>query len=198
MKVKSASFVKSSPAIRELPAGRFPEFAFIGRSNVGKSSLINMLCAIKNLAKTAARPGKTQLINHFLVNEKIYFTDLPGYGFAKAGQAQRNAFEQLISSYITSRENLRCLFMLIDIRLPFQQIDKEFMSWLGKKKVPFAIIFTKCDKLSKNELDKNFTSLRNDILKNWEEMPGFFFSSAVTKVGREELLDYIDELVNQK
>lgn len=168
-----------------------PEYAFIGRSNVGKSSLINMLCNNNKLAKTSATPGKTQLINFFLINENWQLVDLPGYGYAKKSKALRESFSTLIIDYCTKRENLVCLFVLIDSRLPLQQIDLEFLEWCAKNNIPFSIIYTKADKNSKNELAKNIFTIENSLKKIWDELPNTFVSSAEKHVGKEDILEFI-------
>lgn len=163
-----------------------PEYAFIGRSNVGKSSLINMLCERKNLAKTSSTPGKTQLINHFLINESTYFVDLPGYGFAKASKKERKKWEQFTHLYLRKRPNLLYTFILIDSRIKAQKADLEFMEWMGTNQLPFVMIFTKIDKLSSSELQKNMAAYRKEMLKYWEKLPPSILSSSTTKVGKEE------------
>lgn len=168
-----------------------PEYAFIGRSNVGKSSLINMLVGKKDLAKTSGKPGKTQLINHFLINEKWYIVDLPGYGFAKVSKELKYGFEKIITDYLLKRENLMCVFVLIDVRLSLQQIDKEFMIWLGENEIPFVIAYTKADKLKRTELQKNIETIEDALLKWWEEIPQSFVTSAETKMGKEDVLEFI-------
>jgi GTP-binding protein len=171
-----------------------PEYAFIGRSNVGKSSLINMLVQVNGLAKTSQTPGKTQLINHFIVNDKWYLVDLPGYGYAKVSKVMLSKFEKMIEGYLANRENLRCVFVLIDIRHEPQTNDMDFMRWLGENAQPFAIIFTKADKLSPTAVQKSLTHYQNVMKQYWTEMPKFFVSSAEKKTGREEVLSYIDTL----
>lgn len=194
MDIKSANFVVSSAYAHQCPAHEQPEYAFIGRSNVGKSSLINMLTAQKSLAKTSATPGKTLLINHFLINNEWYIVDLPGYGFAQRSKTQRAKLEQMISSYILQRRQLSNLFVLIDCRHNPQQIDLEFMQWLGESNVPFSIIFTKADKLSKSQLTTNINNYLQQLSEQWEPLPPHFVTSAQTRQGREELLDYIQEI----
>jgi GTP-binding protein len=193
MQINKAEFKISSTDVAKCPKTHFPEFAFIGRSNVGKSSLLNMLCAKKDLAHTSSKPGKTQLINHFLINDAWYLVDLPGYGYAKVSRSAREQWEGFISDYILERKNLVCVFVLIDVRLEIQPIDAQFMRWLGEHEIPFCIIFTKTDKLTKNELRKNLDEYHTRMLGLWEEMPDNFISSAETKAGREEILDYIEE-----
>ena len=189
--------MKSSAKIGQVPEVKAPEYAFIGRSNVGKSSLINMLVNHKNLAKTSGKPGKTQLINHFKVNDEWYLVDLPGYGYAKVGKKIRAGFGDLIADYIEKRESLTNLFVLIDSRLEPQKIDLAFMEWLGELGVPFSMVFTKIDKLKDNQLNKNLKVYRKKMLEVWEEMPVFFMTSAEKKTGREELLGYIQQINTQ-
>ncbi len=193
MLIKTAEFLKSSKDHRQCPPPDKAEFAFIGRSNVGKSSLINMLCQQNDLAKTSSKPGKTQLINHFLINQNWYLVDLPGYGYASVSKETRKDFEKMISEYILQRKNLVCLFVLIDARLAPQKIDVEFLEWLAENQMAFVVIFTKADKLSKNELAQNLETYKTQLLQSWEEFPQYFVSSAVKKTGREEVLKYIEE-----
>lgn len=193
MEIRKAEFVVSNTDVKKCPKTRFPEFAFIGRSNVGKSSLINMLVGKKDLALTSSKPGKTQLINHFLINDAWYLVDLPGYGYAKVARSAREQWEAFIANYILERENLVCLFVLIDSRVPIQPIDAQFMKWLGEHEIPFCILFTKTDKLTKNELAKNLKEYENRMLGLWEEMPDNYISSAEKKTGKEEILNYIEE-----
>lgn len=183
----------SNTDVKKCPKTNFPEFAFIGRSNVGKSSLINMLVNKKDLALTSSKPGKTQLINHFIINDAWYLVDLPGYGFAKVARSAREQWEAFIADYILERKNLVCVFVLIDSRLEIQPIDAQFMQWLGENEIPFCIIFTKTDKLTKNELAKNLSEYENRMLGLWEEMPDNFISSAEKRIGRDEILSYIEE-----
>lgn len=192
MNIKSAEFVISNTKPDNCPTPNMPEYAFIGRSNVGKSSLINMLTGFNSLAKTSGKPGKTQLINHFLVNKTWYLVDLPGYGFAKASKGERQKWEEFIQKYLTNRENLVNTFVLIDSRLEPQKIDLEFMSWCGEKGIPFAMVFTKIDKLSSSALQKNMAAYRKEMLKYWEELPPIFTTSAESKFGREKILNYIE------
>lgn len=193
MKISSAKFVVSNTEADKCPKPVFPEYAFIGRSNVGKSSLINMLCGIKNLAHTSAKPGKTQLINHFLINDRWYLVDLPGYGYAKTSKENKQLFESFISEYLTTRKNLLCVFTLVDIRLPLQEIDREFFEWCSEKEIAFVIVFTKADKLNKNELNKSLSNYKNELLKRWTEVPKHFITSAEKKTGRDEVLDFVEE-----
>ena len=184
----------SNSQVSKCPKENLPEYAFIGRSNVGKSSLINMLTNHKNLAKTSGRPGKTQLINHFLVNEEWYLTDLPGYGYAKVSKNQRKDFEKLITNYILNRKNLVHLFVLVDIRHTPQKIDLEFMEWCGENGISFSIIFTKSDKLKTvNSIENNIKVYQKILLETWEELPNLYITSAEKKTGGEEILKYIEE-----
>ncbi|MFT5821007.1 MAG: GTP-binding protein [Crocinitomix sp.] len=196
MKIKQAEFVISNTDQRLCPEPNMPEYAFIGRSNVGKSSLINMLTNNKSLAKISSKPGKTRLINHFLINKDWYLVDLPGYGYAKVNHNARDQFQKFITRYMTTRENLTNVFVLIDSRHKPQEIDLDFMIWLGEKEVPFSMIFTKFDKLKKNEQTKAIKLYEEEMLKVWEEMPPYFITSSVSGEGKEELLNYIGE-VNQ-
>jgi GTP-binding protein len=187
-------FIKSAPKWNDCPEPTMPEYAFIGRSNVGKSSLINMLAERKDLAKTSGTPGKTQLINIFQMQESWYLADLPGYGYAKVSKAKRAVFEKMITNYLTQRSNLVNTFVLIDCRIPPQKIDLEFMEWLGENQVPFSIVFTKIDKISSAALQKALLNYKKEMLKNWESMPHIFVTSASGKTGRMELLNYISSL----
>ncbi len=194
MEIKSAEFVISNTDVKKCPAGNFPEYAFIGRSNVGKSSLINMLTGKKGLAMTSQKPGKTLLINHFIINNNWFLVDLPGYGFAQRGKEGRQNIERIIEDYILEREQLTNLFVLIDCRHEAQKIDLEFMEWLGENGVPFSIIFTKIDKISKGRLQENLKAYQEKLLETWEELPPILLSSSEKKDGREEILDYIDTI----
>lgn len=194
MDIVKAEFVVSNATVEKCPKPDRYEYAFIGRSNVGKSSLINMLTNNNKLAKTAARPGKTQLINHFLINDMWYMVDLPGYGYARTSETARRQFEKMIRDYILKRENLVCLFVLIDSRLEPQKIDLEFMEWLGENGVPFVMIFTKADKLSATQRLKCIDDYHKVMLETWETTPMAFMTSSEKRLGREEVLDYIDEL----
>ncbi len=191
MKIKSAQFVTSNTHVAQCPAREIPEYAFIGRSNVGKSSLINMLMQKNNLAKTSGKPGKTQLINHFLVNEQWFLVDLPGYGYASVSKKKRARFQGFITEYFLKRTQLSCAFVLIDARHKPQKIDLEFMEFLGENQIPFCIIFTKIDKLKNHEINRNISHYQNVMLETWEEMPTYFITSAVEKTGREEVLHFI-------
>lgn len=179
---------------KECPKPTLPEYAFIGRSNVGKSSLINMLCNNKGLAKTSSTPGKTQLINHFLINENWFLCDLPGYGYAKVSKMDREKWGKMIKQYLHNRENLMNTFVLLDSRIKPMQIDIDFMLELGENEIPFSIIFTKSDKLKVNELAKNIAVYKKEILMHWEELPPYFITSSEKKKGKEEVLEYIDEI----
>jgi GTP-binding protein len=196
MIIHSAAFVKSSPTIKECPVPDRPEFGFIGRSNVGKSSLINMLTGWSKLAKTSVQPGKTRTINHFIVNEKWYLVDLPGYGYAKVPVKLREKWVRSTNEYILKRENLICLFVLIDTRHKPQHSDLEFMEFLGLNSIPFARIFTKSDKLNNFELENSVNQYNSEMLKKWESIPDSFIASAVRGNGRDEILDYIEESMN--
>jgi len=192
--IKQAKFLISNTDVKRCPAPDRPEYAFIGRSNVGKSSLINMLVGQNSLAKVSVRPGKTQLINHFIVDESWYLVDLPGYGYAKIAISVKEKFQQLISRYILDRENLYCLFVLIDIRHNPQKIDIEFITWLGENQIPFAIIFTKADKLGKVTAAKNVAVYTQELKNLWEELPPVFVSSSLDGSGREEIISYIETI----
>lgn len=197
MDIKEAQFVMSNTEVEKCPAPNKPEYAFIGRSNVGKSSLINMLTNKKTLAKTSGKPGKTKLINHFLINKEWYLVDLPGYGYAQAPKAERLKWEKMLRNYILIRENLYCIFVLIDSRHQPQKADLEFMEWLGVSEIPFSIIFTKADKLKVEELKTNLKTYEEKMFETWEEMPGYFVSSAEKCMGKNEILDFI-ERINKK
>lgn len=194
MEIKSAEFVISNTDVKKCPAGNLPEYAFIGRSNVGKSSLINMLTGKKGLAMTSQKPGKTMLINHFLINGQWYLVDLPGYGFAQRGKEGRENIQRIIEDYILEREQLTNLFVLIDSRHEPQKIDLEFMEWLGENGIPFSIIFTKIDKISKSRLQENLRAYQTKLLESWEELPPILLSSSEKKEGRDEILNYIEEI----
>lgn len=191
MEIKSAKFVISSTDVAKCPLPVKPEYAFIGRSNVGKSSLINMLVDRKDMAKTSGKPGKTQLINHFSINDAWYLVDLPGYGYAKVSKEKRDIFQAYISEYIIERKNLLCLMVLLDSRLEPQKIDLEFMDWCGEKGVPFVMVFTKIDKLSKKKFNDNITHYKEEMGKHWDALPECFYTSAEKKIGRKEVLDFI-------
>jgi GTP-binding protein len=194
MVIRTAKFVASYPRVEKAPISKNPEYAFIGRSNVGKSSLINMLTCTKALAKVSQTPGKTQLINHFLINEEWNLVDLPGYGYAKVSKSDRKSFSDIITNYIIKRENLYLLFVLIDSRLEPQQIDVDFVNWLGAHQIPFALVFTKTDKVSSSVLQANMDAFSAEMMNTWEELPQMFTSSAVTRTGREDILRYVEEI----
>lgn len=194
MIIKDARFVMSNTDYTKCPQDGKPEYAFIGRSNVGKSSLINMLTNRKGLAMTSAKPGKTLLINHFIVNEEWYLVDLPGYGYARQSKDTRGKLKDIIHEYIENREELLCLFVLIDSRLEAQKIDLEFMNWLGESGVPFSIVFTKIDKLSKSKVNLNIEAYKAKLHETWEELPPLFYTSSEAKIGGEELLNYIEQI----
>lgn len=195
--IHTAQYIISSPDVNDCPNSQMPEYAFIGRSNVGKSSLINMLCHNPKLAKTSQKPGKTLLINHFLINDKWHLVDLPGYGYAQTGQKQRDALRQMIERYCLLREQLVNLFVLIDSRHKPQKIDLEFMEWLGENGIPFSIVFTKADKLSKLRLNENVDAYKNTLLESWEELPPIFVTSSEKKIGGEQLTAYIEQINEQ-
>ncbi|MFT4847845.1 MAG: GTP-binding protein [Sediminicola sp.] len=197
MLIKSAEFVMSNSDVAKCPKDRLPEYAFIGRSNVGKSSLINMLMQRKNLAKTSGRPGKTQLINHFLINKNWYLVDLPGYGYARVSKSSKKVFQKFITKYFEKREQMILAFVLVDCRLEPQPIDLEFMQWMGESQVPFSIIFTKADKLKPNALKRNIEAYEQKMLEIWEEMPQYFITSASNFEGRDELLGFLGKLNNE-
>lgn len=192
MLIKKAEFLISNTDINKCPVADKPEYAFIGRSNVGKSSLLNMLTGRKNLAKISGTPGKTRLINHFIINDSWYLVDLPGYGYAKISKQEKKKWKGFIQTYITKRENLACLFVLIDSRHSPQKIDLEFINSLGASKIPFVIVFTKSDKLPKPGLEKNISLYKAELSNSWEILPKIFISSSVKKNGKEELLEFID------
>ena len=195
MKINTAEFIISNSEVSKCPLERIPEYAFIGRSNVGKSSLINMLTNHKNLAKTSGRPGKTQLINHFKINNNWFLVDLPGYGYAKVSKKTKSVFQQFITDYFEKREQLVCAFVLIDIRHEAQNIDLEFMEYMGESEIPFCIIFTKADKISKTKVDSHIAAYKKQmILNNWAEMPNYFVTSATEQTGKDNVLTYIEEV----
>lgn len=196
MEITSAEFVISNTDVRKCPGGTLPEYAFIGRSNVGKSSLINMLTNHNGLAMTSATPGKTMLINHFLINKNWYIVDLPGYGYAKRGQKGQEQIKRIIENYILQREQMTNLFVLVDSRHTPQKIDLEFIEWLGENGIPFSIVFTKGDKLKSGQLKTNIQSYLNILKEQWEELPPYFITSSANRQGREELLHYIANINN--
>lgn len=194
MVIKSAEFVISNSRVEKCPTTGLPEYAFIGRSNVGKSSLINMLTARKGLAMTSQKPGKTQLINHFIINDAWYLVDLPGYGYARLGKDSRDSLRRMIGDYVLERKELVLLFVLLDCRHDPQKIDLEFIQWLGEEGVPFALVFTKADKLSKGRLAANVEAYKAKLREEWEELPPIFVTSSEERMGRDELLGYIEEI----
>lgn len=196
MKIKSAEFVVSNSLVAKCPKERYPEYAFIGRSNVGKSSLINMLTNKKSLAKTSGRPGKTQLINHFLINKEWFLVDLPGYGYARVSKQSKKTFQKFITDYFAQREQMLCAFVLVDSRHEPQKVDLEFMEWLGTNQVPFNIVFTKADKLKPEALKRNIARYQEIMLETWEECPQHFVTSSSNYHGKDELLNYIEAINN--
>ena len=193
MIIRNSIFIKSSQQVGQCPKGNMPEYAFIGRSNVGKSSLINFLTNRKKLAKTSSTPGKTQLINHFLINDEWYLVDLPGYGYAKTAKSKRKQLSKIVADYISRRENLSCLFLLLDARLEAQEIDQFFIDWLGKNGVPFVLVFTKTDKTPAIRFEKNRKKYEKLLLVTWEKLPYIFCTSVTRKKGKDEILDFIEE-----
>jgi len=193
MKITSAEFISSNTSVARCPQEAIPEYAFIGRSNVGKSSLINMLVERKKLAKTSSTPGKTRLINHFKINNSWFLADLPGYGYAKVSKKERDSFGRMIEQYATRRANLVCFLVLIDARIPPQQIDLDFMEWLGDSNLPFVIVLTKVDKINQVGKSKNLGMLKDALSQHWEELPLIFETSAVKGTGKEEVMGFIDE-----
>jgi GTP-binding protein len=198
MEIKHAEFVSSVADVKKCPPPDKPEFAFIGRSNVGKSSLLNMLTNKKGLAKTSNKPGKTQTINHFIINSAWFMVDLPGYGYASVSKEKREGFGKIIEQYVLNRENLNCLFILLDSRLKPQKNDLDFIQWVGEKGVPICLLFTKADKLTKNQLNKNVSAYRATLLKFWEELPVLFITSATNKSGKEDVLSFIEKALAQQ
>ena len=196
MEITQSRFVISNTDVANCPSGKLPEYAFIGRSNVGKSSLINMLANRKKLAMTSSQPGKTKLINHFLMNEEWHLVDLPGYGFAKTGKSTRDSFGKIITDYMLDREQLTCVFVLVDVRHKPQKIDVEFINWLGEEGVPLAIVFTKADKLSQVKVASNVKDYKATLLEIWEELPPLFVTSSAKQYGKEEILGFIDDINN--
>lgn len=197
MKITEASFIGSSTRVSQKPARRLPEFAFIGRSNVGKSSLINMLCSRRSLAMTSSTPGKTKLVNHFLINDSWYLVDLPGYGYAKLPQKAREELRRVVQDYIFNSEELKMLFVLVDSRHDIGKIDRDFIAELGENRIPFGIIFTKCDKSGPNVLAAQIERDKNILLEEWEELPIMFKSSSENGMGRDEILDFIDTVLSE-
>lgn len=195
MKIKEANFIISNTDVAKCPKDGKTEFAFIGRSNVGKSSLINMLTDRKNLAKTSGKPGKTQLINHFLINDEWYLVDLPGYGWAKVSKTKRSEFGDIITAYLSNRPTLACTFILIDSRLPPQAIDINFINWIGEAGLAFCLVFTKADKMTLNKLNASVEAFKRELLNSWEELPPYVVTSSVNKDGKDELLGFIDKVL---
>ena len=193
MKITKAEFITSSSEVSQCPPEQIPEYAFIGRSNVGKSSLINMLVDRKKLAKTSSTPGKTRLINHFKINDQWFLCDLPGYGYAKVSKKERDSFAKMIEKYATQRTNLVCFFVLIDARIPPQQLDLDFIEWLGDSQLPFVIALTKVDKINQTGKSKNLGLLKEELLKSWDELPLIFETSAVKGTGKDEVMRFIDD-----
>jgi len=198
MEITAAEFIISNTQVSKCPTPDKPEFAFIGRSNVGKSSLINMLTQRKNLAKTSSTPGKTQTINHFLINQKWYLVDLPGYGYATVSKTTKEGWSQMITSYFNQRENVYCTFILIDSRLEPQKKDIDFINWLGGLGIPIALVLTKIDKIKQSELARSKKNFENRLLQDWEELPPIFITSAEKKTGRDHLLDFIEQATKNK
>jgi GTP-binding protein len=197
MQIKTAEFIVSNQEVFKCPNNQIPEYAFIGRSNVGKSSLINMLTNQKRLAKTSGRPGKTQLINHFLINKEWFLVDLPGYGYARVSKSAKKIFQKFITTYFKERKQLVSAFVLVDIRHEPQSVDLAFMQWLGEYEIPFSIIFTKADKLRPKAIEKHIQSYKNKLLEFWEEMPNYFITSSTNYLGKEALLNYISGVNNE-
>ena len=197
MIIKDAKFIKSSSNISECPQKDYPEFIFLGRSNVGKSSLINMLLGRKKLSKISSKPGKTQLINHFLINENLYFVDLPGYGWAKTSKSNRQNWDIMTKNFLLKSDKLSLIFILIDIRIDPQKIDINYINYIGKNKLPLNIIFTKSDKISKSSIKESVDSFLNELSNHWSPLPNYFISSSKTGVGREEILNYIHEIIQK-
>jgi len=197
MPINTAEYSASYPSVNKCPSVSIPEYAFIGRSNVGKSSLINMICDRKKLALTSGKPGKTQMINYFIINKNWYLVDLPGYGYAKISKVKRENFRKMIEGYLQRRANLQCTFLLIDSNIKPQEIDIEFINWLGKCRIPFVIVYTKADKSKEHELEENISAFETRLLETWNELPTRFRTSANKREGREEVLNFI-ESINEK
>lgn len=195
MSISKAEYVASYPKVTSCPVSQLVEFAFVGRSNVGKSSLINMLTSKKSLAKVSNTPGKTQMINYFIIDNKWHLVDLPGYGYARVNKAKKLSFNKMLLDYILKRDRLACTFILIDVRLPLQKIDRDFLSWMGEHERPFVIVFTKADKLTKDQVVRNIQDINKELLKDWIELPEQFLTSAVSRQGKEEILQYIEGIV---
>lgn len=198
MIIKEAKFIISNTELEKCPKPVLPEFAFIGRSNVGKSSLINMMTNFKGLAKTSGKPGKTRVINHFLINKEWFLVDLPGYGYAQVAKTDREKWEKFVRRYLLFRENLYCTFVLIDARHEPQPVDLEFMEWMGVSGLPFSLVFTKADKLKPNELEENIENYKSKLLETWEELPHMISTSATSALGRDELLGYIEQIIKSE
>ncbi|HEY9488269.1 MAG TPA: ribosome biogenesis GTP-binding protein YihA/YsxC [Chryseosolibacter sp.] len=198
MEIKQSEFVSSVADVKKCPPPDKPEFAFIGRSNVGKSSLLNMLTGKKNLAKTSNKPGKTQTINHFVINSDWFLVDLPGYGYASVSKEKRAGFGTIIENYVLKRDNLHCLFILIDSRLEPQKIDLEFIQWVGEKEIPLCLVFTKSDKLTKNQLNRSIKIYQNTLLKYWQELPAMIITSSTARSGKEDLLLFIEKALSEQ
>ena len=194
MKIREAKFVKSSPRLEECPNTNLPEYVFLGRSNVGKSSLINMLVERNKLSKTSSIPGKTQLINHFIINKKLFFVDLPGYGWAKTSKSNRESWDNMTKKYLLNSDKLVLIFILIDIRIKPQEIDIKYLNFIGKNNLPVNIIFTKADKIKKSQIDKRINEFTSSLSKYWSSIPNYFISSSLNKTGRNEILKYIFEI----
>ncbi|MCF4102335.1 ribosome biogenesis GTP-binding protein YihA/YsxC [Gillisia sp. M10.2A] len=197
MKIKTAEFIISNSDVSRCPDSSLPEYAFIGRSNVGKSSLINMLTGRKSLAKISGRPGKTQLINHFLINNEWHLVDLPGYGYARVSKSIKKTFQKFITAYFEQRKQMICAFVLVDCRHEPQPIDLEFMQWMGEHGIPFCIIFTKADKLKPKALERNIEAYKDKLLETWTEIPQYFITSSANNLGQEEVLEFIDSINQQ-
>ncbi|MGA0431086.1 MAG: ribosome biogenesis GTP-binding protein YihA/YsxC [Flavobacteriaceae bacterium] len=197
MQIKSAVFVESNTSVDRCPQGPFPDFAFIGRSNVGKSSLINAICNRKNLAKTSSRPGKTQLINHFLINDQWYLVDLPGYGYARVSKKEKQKFQSYITAYFKERKQLLCAFVLLDIRHEPQAVDLTFLEWLGSQQLPFALVFTKADKLKPKQVALKTAAYLEQLRANWESLPPYFITSAAKSEGLDQLTAYIGQIMDE-
>lgn len=198
MIIKDIEFIGSYPSETKCPKGKLPEYAFIGRSNVGKSSLINMICSRKEIARVSKTPGKTQLLNYFLINRNWFLVDLPGYGYAKISKSQRKKWQQMIERYLADRQNLQCAFVLLDSRHSLQKIDLDFINWLGLARVPFTIVYTKTDKLTKTQKKENIVTIQNALLEHWNELPQQFVTSSTQHLGGEEILEFIAGLNEQK
>ncbi len=194
MTIVEAVYTASYPKVSMCPPNMIPEYAFIGRSNVGKSSLINMLCDRKDLARTSKKPGKTQMLNYFIIDKAWNIVDLPGYGYAKRSKSKRDEWRKMIEGYLQKRQQLMCAFILLDSNIPPQKIDMEFLNWLGQARVPFAIVYTKTDKLSKDKLESNLNLIRSEILKTWETLPQEFITSSNKRTGKKEILSFIGDL----